>query len=98
MADTNYERGEMEIDGHEETFSGFMSYSAYGGAAIAVAVLVPILMFGVNLSQFLSFFIAVSLGFVIGAVMKFGLRWYVSLTATAFVLGLVIGLMRMFIG
>ena len=36
MANSNYTRGEMEINDHKGTFSGFMGMSKYGGAAIIV--------------------------------------------------------------
>ena len=40
-----YHRGEMNIDEHERTFSGFMKMSKWGSLYIAAAVLLPTLWF-----------------------------------------------------
>ena len=78
-----YVRGEMEVDGHEETFGGFMTLSVYGGASIIVSLLLPILVFGVNLGFFTSLIISVVVGILIGVIMKFHARWYAILIAMA---------------
>lgn len=90
-----YVRGEMEVDGHEETFGGFMTLSVYGGASIIVSLLLPILVFGVNLGFFTSLIITVVLGVLIGVIMKFHGRWYailIAMAVTAAILRVVIGL------
>jgi hypothetical protein len=95
MADTNYERGEMEIDGHEETFSGFMSMSVYGGAAIIVALLFPILVFAVNLSWVTSLIATVVLGVIIGMIMKFKGQWYAVLVGVSVALAVILGIVSL---
>ncbi|MGB3457636.1 MAG: aa3-type cytochrome c oxidase subunit IV [Litorimonas sp.] len=95
MADTNYERGDMEIDGHEETFSGFMSMSVYGGAAIIVSLMLPILIFGVGLGWLTSLIATVVLGVIIGMVMKFEARWYAVLVGVAVLLAVIIGILTL---
>ena len=90
-----YVRGEMEVDGHEETFGGFMTLSVYGGASIIVSLLFPILIFGVNLGWFLSLVITVVLGIIIGVIMKFHARWYAILIGMAVVTAVLIGLLTL---
>ncbi|MEM7729367.1 MAG: aa3-type cytochrome c oxidase subunit IV [Pseudomonadota bacterium] len=93
MADTDYERGEMKIEGHKETFSGFMNMSVYGGAAIIVSLLFPILVFGVNLGWMTSLLITVVLGVIIGVVMKFEAQWYAILVGVSVLIAVLIGIL-----
>ena len=92
MADSTYDRGEMEIDGHEETFSSFMTFSRYGGAAIIVSLLFPILVFGVNLPWPAALLASVVLGVIAGLIMKFHGRYYAILIAVAVFLAIVLSL------
>lgn len=92
MADSNYSRGEMEIKGHKSTYSTFMDFSVYGGAAIIVILLFPILVFGVNLAWPASMLISVVLGVVIGLALKFKAQWYAVLIGTAILFSIIIGL------
>ena len=98
MANSSYKRGEMQIDDHEETFTGFMRMSQYGGAAIVVTVLVPILMFGVNLGWFPSAVIATVLGIIMGVIMKFTGRYYAVLILSAVAFMLIMALVSLFGG
>lgn len=93
MANTNYNRGEMDIDAQSDTFGGFMSYSVYGGAAIIVMLLFPILVFAVNLSWPVAMLTTVVLGIIIGIALKFKAQWYAVLIASAVFLSIVIGLL-----
>ncbi|MGB6229892.1 MAG: aa3-type cytochrome c oxidase subunit IV [Litorimonas sp.] len=97
MAGTNpnYERGEMDIEDHSETFGGFMSMSVYGGAAIIVTLLFPILVFGVNLAWPAALLTTLVLGVIIGVVMKFKAQWYAVLVGMALFLGVAIGLLSL---
>ena len=92
MANSDYTRGEMKISGHKETYSGFMGMSVYGGAAIIVILLFPILVFGVNLAWPASMLTTVVLGVVIGVALKFKAQWYALLVASAVVLSLLIAI------
>ena len=98
MADSTYERGEMEIDSHEDTFGGFMRISQYGGAAIVVTVLVPILMFGVNLGWPAATLIALVLGVIMGLIMKFTGRYYAVLVLSAVFFAFIMVLVGLFGG
>lgn len=95
MADTNYTRGEMDIEDHSETFGGFMSFSVYGGAAIIVTLLFPILVFGANLAWPASMLITIIVGVVIGIALKFKAQWYALLIGIAVLLSVVIGLLSL---
>lgn len=90
-----YVRGEMDVDGHEETFGGFMTLSVYGGAAIIVSLLLPILVFGVNLGFFTSLIITLVLGVIIGVIMKFHGRWYAILVAMAVAIVVIYGIVSL---
>ena len=46
---SNYERGTMGVSEHRKTFGGFMGLTVYGGAAMALIVIYPILVFGVKM-------------------------------------------------
>ena len=95
MADTNYERGEMDIEDHTETFGGFMTFSVYGGAAIIVSLLFPILVFGVNLAWPASLLVSVVIGVILGVIMKFNARYYAIMIGTAILLAVIIGLLTL---
>ena len=90
MANSDYTRGEMEIVDHKETFSGFMGMSVYGGAAIIVVLLFPILVFGVNMAWPTSMLVTVILGVIIGVALKFKAQWYALLVASAVILSVLI--------
>lgn len=95
MANSDYTRGEMKITDHKETFSGFMGMSVYGGAAIIVALLFPILVFAVNLAWPTSLIATVVLGVIMGVALKFKAQWYAVLVGTAVILAVLIGLLTL---
>ena len=95
LSEDAYVRGEMEVDGHEETFGGFMTISVYGGAAIIVSILLPILVFGANFGFFTSLIMTVALGIIIGMIMKFHGRWYAILIAMAVTIVIIYGLVNL---
>ena len=80
---SNYERGTMGVDGHKKTFGGFMGMTVYGGAALALLVLYPTLVFGVKMGWLPSLVVTVIFGFVLGAVLKLKGGWYAGVVATA---------------
>lgn len=90
MANSDYTRGEMKISGHKETYSGFMGMSVYGGAAVIVILLFPILVFAVNVAWPASLLASVILGVVIGVALKFKAQWYALLVGGAVVLSILI--------
>lgn len=95
MADTNYTRGEMNIEGHSDTYGGFMKFSKYGGAAIIVTLLFPILTFGAMLAWPTALLISVVIGIVIGMALKFKAQWFAVLIGSSVFLGVVIALLLM---
>ena len=69
-----------------------MSMSMYGGAAIIVALLVPVLIFGANIAWPAAMLVSVVLGVVIGIALKFKAQWYAVLIAVAILFSIIIGL------
>lgn len=93
MAKTNYTRGEMEINDHQGTFSGFMGISKYGVVAIIVMLMFPILTFTTAVSWVPALFVSVILGVVLGVALKFKAQWYAGLIGFAIFLFVVITLL-----
>jgi len=65
-----------------------MGGTKYGGALIALVVIMPTLVFAVNLHWFPSLISTLILGFVLGAVMKFKGGWYVGLIGLSILVAL----------
>lgn len=80
---SDYVRGTMGVDGHKKTFGGFMDYTVYGGAAIALLVIYPTLIFGTPLGWFASLIVTLILGVILGVVLKLKGAWYGGMIATA---------------
>lgn len=80
---SDYNHGSMKVDAQAGTFSGFMGGTKYGGAAIALVVLMPTLVFAVNMAWLPALIATVIFGFVLGAAMKFKGAWYVGLVGAA---------------
>ena len=80
---SNYTPGDMDITAHKSTFSGFMTGTVYGGAAIALSLIYPILVFGTPLGWFAALFTTVVLGFIAGFALKLNMGWFASVIATA---------------
>jgi len=80
---SNYNRGEMEINAQSGTFTGFMSGTKYGGVAIMLVVVMPVLVFALGLHWMPSLAVTVVLGILAGIGLKFKGGWYVGLIATA---------------
>lgn len=93
MAKSNYTRGDMVIEDHKETFGGFMNFSVYGGAAIIVTLMFPILVFGVNIAWPGALLATIILGVVLGIVMRFKGQWYAIVIGAAVLMAVVIGLL-----
>ena len=80
---SDYVRGTMGVDGHKKTFGGFMGYTVYGGAAIALIVIYPTLIFGTPLGWLASLIVTLILGVVLGLALKLKGAWYGGMIATA---------------
>lgn len=80
---SDYTHGTMKVDAQSGTFSGFMDGTKYGGSLIALAVIMPTLVFGVNLHWFPALVATVILGFLLGLTLKFKGGWYVGLIGLA---------------
>jgi hypothetical protein len=80
---SNYQRGTMGVDGHKKTFGGFMGMTVYGGAALALLIIFPTLVFAVKMGWLPSLIVTVILGFVFGAALKLKGGWYAGVVAAA---------------
>lgn len=80
---SDYQHGTMEVGAQSGTFSGFMSGTVYGGAAIALVVIMPTLVFAVGMHWFPALVATVILGFVLGVALKLKGAWYVSVVGLA---------------
>ena len=80
---SNYVRGDMDIEEHQHTFGGFMGLTKYGGAAIALTVLYPTLVFGTPLSWLAALITTLLVGIVVGLGLKLKGGWYAGIIGTA---------------
>lgn len=80
---SDYNRGSMEVAAQAGTFSGFMGGTKYGGAAVALIVLMPTLVFAVGMGWLAALIATVVFGFILGATLKFKGAWYVAVVAGA---------------
>ena len=90
---SDYTRGQMPVQAQSGTFSGFMNLPVYGACALGVILLMPILVFAVNVSWFPALIISFVLGIILGLIFKLKSGWYVTLVAlsiTAFIISLLI--------
>ena len=82
---SDFNRGEMPIEAQSKTFDGFMVGTVYGGAAIGVILLFPILMFAAGFSWLPSLVATVVVGILIGIGLKLKGAWYATLILAAIV-------------
>ena len=82
---SDYTHGTMEVDAQSGTFSGFMDGTKYGGSLIALIVIMPTLVFGVNMHWFPALIATFILGVVIGLALKLKGAWYVALVGISIV-------------
>lgn len=85
---SDYVKGTMGVSAHKHTFGGFMGFTIYGGAAIALLVLYPTIVFGTPLGWLASLITTVIIGFIIGPALKLKGGWYVGVIAGAVLMGL----------
>ena len=79
---SDYERGTMGVDGHKKTFGGFMGLTVYGGAALALVVIFPTLVFGVNMGWFTALMVTIVIGILLGVMLKLKGGWYAGVVAS----------------
>ena len=80
---SNYVRGTMGVDGHKKTFGGFMGTTVYGGAALALIVIFPTLVFGVHMGWLSSLIVTLVIGIILGLALKLKGGWYAGMIASA---------------
>ena len=85
---SDFIKGTMGVSEHKKTFGGFMGFTVYGGAAVALIVLYPTLVFGTPLGWLPSLIATLILGFILGAVFKLKGGWYVGMIASAIPVGI----------
>lgn len=95
---SNYTHGEMDVKSQSGTFGGFMGVTKYGGALLALIILMPTLVFAVGMGWFSALIISLIVGFVIGFALKFKALWYVTLIGTAIFVGIVSFLLSLLAG
>jgi len=78
---SDYTRGTMQVDAQSGTFSGFMDGTKYGGALVALCVIMPTLVFAVGLHWFPSLVATLILGFLIGMGLKLKGGWTEKIVA-----------------
>jgi len=86
---TDYKHGTMKVDAQSGTFTGFMGGTKYGGALIALIVIMPTLVFAVNLHWLPSLVATLITGFIIGAALKFKGGWYVGLIGLSILVAII---------
>jgi len=80
---SDYVHGTMGVEGHKKTFSGFMDVSVYGGAAIALIVIFPTLVFGTALGWLTSLIVTLIIGVILGIALKLKGGWYAGMMVSA---------------
>lgn len=77
---SDYKRGDMEIGAQKGTFGGFMDLTVYGGALIALMLLMAILTVGgVGLTWFPALIITFIVGVLVGVGLKLNATWYATI-------------------
>ncbi len=89
---SNYVHGEMPVEAHRGTFSGFMALTKYGAAFLVVTLLFPTLFFGTSLGWLPALVTSFVVGIVIGVGLRFKGAWFASIGGLAVVTGLLCAL------
>lgn len=80
---SDYVHGTMGVEDHKKTFGGFMGFTVYGGAAIALIVIYPTLVFGTPLGWLASLIATLIIGVILGVALKLKGGWYAGMIASA---------------
>ncbi|PHR58657.1 MAG: hypothetical protein COA43_10395 [Robiginitomaculum sp.] len=86
----DYIRGEMPIDGHTKTFTGFAKATSFSCAMLIVLLLMPVLVFCAHIAWFPSLIATFVVGVLIKPAFKLGNAWYgvlIGLAVLAFLIG-----------
>jgi Bacterial aa3 type cytochrome c oxidase subunit IV. len=95
---SDYVHGSMGVDEHKETFGGFMGFTVYGGAAVALIVIYPTLVFGTSLGWFTSLIVTLIIGVILGVALKLKGGWYAGMIAGAIPFAITSFLLAAFMG
>jgi hypothetical protein len=95
---SNYNRGEMNVESQSKSFDGFMGLTKYGGAAIALTVIMPTLVFAVGMGWLSALVATIVLGVLIGVALKLKGIWYVSLIGTSVLVAIACVLLSLLAG
>ncbi len=93
---SDYHRGDMPVEAQAGTFKGFMGLTVYGGALLALIVIMPTLVYGVGLGWVTALFVTLIVGFIIGVALKLKAQWYAVIVALAIFTAIVCGLLTLF--
>ncbi len=74
----DYVHGGMDVHAQVKTFQGFMNATVYGGGAIALMLLYPILVFAAGFSWLPSLVATIIVGIVYGMLLKLKGGWHAS--------------------
>jgi len=85
---SDYVHGTMGVEDHKKTFSGFMGVSVYGGAAIALIVIFPTLVFGTSMGWLTALIVTLIIGIILGVALKLKAGWYAGIIASAIPVGI----------
>ena len=80
---SDYQHGEMPMQAHNDTFSGFIKGSSFMTAVIAVCLIMPIIIFCTPLGWGSALVITFIIGLLLGPIFKLGGSWYGTLIALA---------------
>ncbi len=92
MADTDYQRGHMNIREQESTFQGFMAVGLWSTGITAVAVLYLTLVFAIGMGWLPALIATLVVGIAGGAVVKLPTAWYVALLLMAGAIAVFVGI------
>jgi len=93
---SDYTRGKMPVKAQSGTFSGFMGLTVYGTSALGVILLMPILIFAVNMAWLPALVISFVFGVILGLIFKLKSGWYGGLVALAIVAAITSALLSLF--
>ncbi|PHS41256.1 MAG: hypothetical protein COA91_02775 [Robiginitomaculum sp.] len=93
---SEYIHGEMPLDGHNSTFSGFVRQSAFYTAFFIVALLMPILVFGANIAWLPALIATFIVGVIITPAFKLGGGWIATLVGLAVLTLMIVALVAIF--